>query len=1298
MPRRDSTGTLRREIAALRSRLAESEETLRAISSGAADYIIMDSPTQTGVFAVEGSENPYRMMVETMDEGAVTVSPDDVVLYCNQRFADMVEGDPKTIIGNSLLAHFAGDDAEPVAAAIRQSGAGTSRVRATLRASDATAVPVAAALHRQTYRGSQSIAIVITDLSDVTAAQDKLRRSEERYRSMVTVSSDVVWMTDGAGKIVDDLESWRRFTGQSAKEMLGDGWTAAVHPDDRARTIEVWRQAVQGRTPCEIYYRLRRCDGEYRRMVARGVPVFDAGGAIREWIGACVDITEKKQAETRLIDSERRYRRLFETAKDGILILDADTAKIIDVNPFLVDLLGYSYDEYIGKTLWNLGPFYDSMKSRENFAELSKTGYIRYDDLPLEAKDGQKKDVEFVSNSYVVGDRKVIQCNIRDITERKRAADAILESEAKFRSLVEQNVAGIFIIREDGTIGYVNPFFADLLGYAASELIGKPLLDIIPEDEKAAAQEKLQSQLSGQAEFIQHTLTMPTRDGRPIDLLVNASRSMLEGRPALLAVVLDISDRRRAERSLVQVNRTLRTLSSGNEALIRAVSEQNLLDEMCRILVEVGGYRAAYVGMVEEDAEKIVRLVARVGTAQYLETAKITGADVERGWGPTGTAIRTGEPQINQDFATNPRMAPWRDAAIAAGYGSSIALPLKDASGAFGALTIYAAKPDAFDSEEVRLLTELSSDLAFGVTVQRDRKAREEGERQLKSVSDNLPGALFRLILKPDQTLDCTYVSSGALNLWGINPDDIMRDPSCILGTPEEYARIVASLQRSTAELVQVDYDIQSESSGGIKKWVRMISRPRHLENGELACDGIALDVTELKEAEAYRDHLIRFDALTGLPNRLLFADRLGQALAQAGGDASAVNVVALELLSLQNIADSAGLAASDAAVREAGRRLSLGNEADESIAHVGGGVFLALIIERGAEHPIAARLQAIGRAFAAPLRIADRDLVLEIAIGIAVGPTDNTDAETLIGYARTALNRSKRPENGDVQFYDAAMTASAVALANIENDLRRAIDRSEFIVFYQPLVDSQSFEIVGAEALVRWQHPRRGLVPPGEFIPIAEVTGLIVPIGEFVLRQACRDAKAWTPAGFAEIPVSVNLSGKQLAQPGLATTILSVLAETGLDPRRLKLEVTESIFMRDIEPALLMLTKLLNAGVRFSIDDFGVEQSSLARLAKVPFEELKLDMSFIRSMTRDRSSAAVVQAIISMAHAMGKHTVAEGVETFDQVVYLRAYACDVLQGYLFSRPVALDRFRELLESRMLLPNTGKDFADALPA
>ncbi|MFI5021803.1 MAG: PAS domain S-box protein [Alphaproteobacteria bacterium] len=877
----------------------------------------------------------------------------------------------------------------------------------------------------------------------------------------------------------------------------------------------------------------------------------------------------------------------------------------------------------------------------------------------------------------------------QDITERKRAETALREEEAKFRGLVEQEIAGIVIVREDGTLAYVNPEFAKMVGCTPGELIGRPLFELVPPDEQQI-REKIRRQLAGEAGFLQITSRLASRKGETIDVLVNASRSVFEGRPASIAVVLDISERRRVERSLKRLNRTLRTLSAGNEALVHAANEQDLLDAMCRTLVEVGGYRAARIWMAEHDEGKTVRSVAWAGAeTMNPETPEITWADVKRGWGPTGTAIRTGEAQINQDYATNPKVAPWRSAALEFGFASNMALPLKDASGVFGALTIFSAEPNSFHSEEVRLLGELSNDLSYGIAALRDRTSREEREQQLHSITENLPGIIFRRVLKPDGTMAYTYASDGFRELYGVRPSLLVGEELRFNDVihPEDRKPYEESIKRSAEELSPLTIDFRVETPKAGMRWLRSVSRPVRQKDGTIAWDGVALDISELKGLEADRDYLSYYDQLTGLPNRTLLVDRLRQALEQARRFDTRVVVVALELSTLKDMRESSGFGTGDSSIREIARRLQGVVAGGDTIAHSGDGEFLLVLTGIPKDGDITAPLREITRRCEESLLLEGKEFAPKISMGVSVGPEDGTDPEILIRNATTALNRAKSMPRQAFQFYSAQMTESAVRRLSIEAELRRAIEQEELVLFYQPVVNARTLRIVGCEALIRWRHPERGLIPPGEFIPVAEATGLIVPLGEFALRSACAQMREWQDMGHSGIPVSVNLSGWQLLQEDLGDRILAIVQESGLSPESLKLELTESTILHNVEAATRTMEQLSEAGVRFSVDDFGIEHSALSHLSRLPIEALKIDYSFVSQMTKDSAHAALVQAIVSMTHAMGKLAVAEGVETLVQLTYLQAYQCDAIQGFLISRAVPADAFLPLLQRGALEPS-----------
>ncbi len=485
--------------------------------------------------------------------------------------------------------------------------------------------------------------------------------------------------------------------------------------------------------------------------------------------------------------------------------------------------------------------------------------------------------------------------------------------------------------------------------------------------------------------------------------------------------------------------------------------------------------------------------------------------------------------------------------------------------------------------------------------------------------------------------------------------------------------------------------------SGGIVerlsdgRWVLVTDR--RMSNGGIA--GLKMDITALKKAEAQRDHLADHDATTGLPNLSRFTERLVDAIGQLDRSGSAIAVACLELTSLQHIRDSHGLDAGDLAIREAACRLDAATAANEVVSHIGGGQFLLLRADLPDKSAVMHSAETLLAPFAESFQIDGVEVPLRAAVGISTAPGDADDAEALIRNATTAMHRAKRSPGGSYRFYNAEMTDAAVSRASLEADLRHAINRDELFLVYQPQVSAHGYKLVGAEALARWRHPTRGVIAPGEFIPIAEECGLIGAIGEHVLKMACRQARAWRDRG-SRIPVSVNLSAVQLAERELDRRIASIVAEAGLTPDAIVLELTESAIVRDAAAAARAMQRLAADGMRFALDDFGMQHSALSHLSDLPFDTLKIDRAFVTRMTESRGHAALFQAIVAMIHSLGMTAVAEGVEQPSQLIYLQAYGCDTLQGFLFSRPLPAHEFEPYLSSGIIVPSVGDDTTPAV--
>jgi diguanylate cyclase (GGDEF)-like protein/PAS domain S-box-containing protein len=607
-----------------------------------------------------------------------------------------------------------------------------------------------------------------------------------------------------------------------------------------------------------------------------------------------------------------------------------------------------------------------------------------------------------------------------------------------------------------------------------------------------------------------------------------------------------ITERVEADEKVRRLNRVYAVLSEINSLIVRIRDSQALFDEACRIAVEFGDFGVAWVGLYHRDTDKVVAVAATGLGLKHPLLAGAAGSLASR-------SIASGNPEFVNDMTLeifeSKHVNETNREIVELGYRSMIALPLIVDDFAAGAITLWAASENVFDADELKLLREIASDIAFAL----------------------------------------------------------------------QY-------------------------------------------------------ITKREEL----DYISYYDVLTGLPNRALFLDRVGQEVRSRGRDERSFAVIIMDIERFRNVNDTLGRHGGDELLRALAKRLATSQADDTTLARVGPNTFAAIV--EGADDPtvVAHRIeQMLVSSCKAPFTVLGTEIRIAAKVGAALFPTDGKNADELFRNAEASLKRAK--ETGQrYLFYSVEMNARTARKLTLETRLRKAIEAEEFTLFYQPKVRLDNSELCGLEALIRWNDPERGLIAPGEFIPILEETGLIVEVGRWAIRHAIGDYRDWVSAGHRVPRVAVNVSPSQLQREGFVAEILDLLQLPGADPEALELEITESLIMQNIENSNRALSVLRGAGIHVAMDDFGTGYSSLRYLASLPVDKIKIDRSFVAGMTESALDGKVVSTIISLAHSFGLPVVAEGVETVEQAKVLHALDCDEAQGFLFSPPLPASEIVDL--------------------
>src|SRR5688572_8752784 len=819
---------------------------------------------------------------------------------------------------------------------------------------------------------------------------------------------------------------------------------------------------------------------------------------------------------------------------------------------------------------------------------------------------------------------------MKDPASQSSNADLLRDSEERYRKLIDVSPDAIFM-HADWRIVLVNPAMLRLFrAERAERLLGREVLEIIAPESREVVRGRIASLYEDRLPAPPAEVEYLRVDGTRFSADVTASSLIYAGKPAAQVVARDNTERKNAERTLRESEERFRDLTELSNDWYWEQDAEFRFTQMSAGALSMGMLANDFIGKHRWD----------------FPWTNMTPED----WAAHRTLLDRHEPFHDLQLR---RRAVNGEIIIISVSGK----PVFDGNGRFAGYrgvgrNITQRKRTKRSLREIverfRSLTELSSDWYWEM----------------------------------DAELRFTYVSEGIRKVRGVAPETLIgkrRWEVDRVGGDEEMARHRATLE---AHLPFRDFVLARSNADGKVTYVSHTGKPVFDDKGVFrGYRGVASDITARVQANEELARMAHFDALTGLPNRTLLQGRLKRAMARADRGQTLLAVLFLDLDQFKEINDSLGHAVGDAVLKETAIRLESCLRSTDTVARLGGDEFTVLLEDVHSIEEVSRIADKLLRSISERAEVAGHELHLSTSIGVTVYPLDDQDADTLLRNADLAMYHAKQEGRNNVQFFSPDMSERTEKRVDLLGRLRGAVARNELQLYYQPQVDVRSGSIIGVEALLRWNDPERGLVPPMHFIPLAEDTGLIMSIGEWVLREACRQAKRWHDAGFGPLIMAVNLSPRQFRQKNLVQMVAAILAETGLPPELLELEITESTMMHRAEEAAAGLRDLHALGVQISLDDFGTGYSSLAYLHRFPVHTLKVDQSFVRDIKSDRDDAAIVSTVISLARQLKLKSLAEGVETKEQLAFLRTRGCDSYQGYLFCRPQPAAEIEALLAS-----------------
>ncbi len=1063
----------------------------------------------------------------------------------------------------------------------------------------------------------------------------ELRAVQERFELATSGANDGIWDWDLTRGEVYFSERFLALIGYEKGEIEEsyESFLALLHPDDVARTEESIKRTLEAGDLYRTEFRLRSRDESYRWFLARGRCQYAADGTPIRFAGSIADIEDQKTAEESDRLSRLTYRNLFDTSLDGILVADLD-GHVEEVNQRLLDMLGYSAEELRGMCLEELTPERWRATDQHASRELESRGASEPYAKEYLHRDGYAVPIE-LQIWRVEGERPQLFALVRDMSPRRKAQADLRRMEDQRRLMGDALPARIAYIDRHHRYQFTNVHYRRRFGLEEQDLHGCPLVEVIGEETYAEVLPHIQAALAGESVRFERKEAHESGRVTFLHTAYEPFRNEAGEVEGFYALITDVTEQKRVAQALESSEQRFRSLCARSP-----------------------------VGIFEADAH---------GSLVYMNRRweELTGLNIEellgQGW------IRA----IHPDDLGRVTDAWTRSLEAGDEYADEFRV-----LNSGGEARWIVTRSNPIRDEYERLVGHVGTALDVTERVQAEVELRESLE-MLQTMADSLP-VLIGFI---DAEQRYRFNNRVYEEWYGVAREQITgRSIREVMGEAN-YQRARADVEAALAGESRVT-ELEQTFPDGKRRVCEAIFTPQRGVSGDVRGYWImAQDITARKESEDQIWNLAYFDSLTCLPNRQFFQKEAAEAIERAKAEGSKAGLIFIDLDRFKNVNDTLGHEGGDRLLVQVARRLQVVARMSgvlrtrstakgfSPIARFGGDEFTILIEDLEGEDMLEELARAIMEALAEPIEVDGHSISITATLGVAVYPSDAISASDLLRHADSAMYQGKRSGRARVVGYSPSMDRENLRRIELEARLREALHAGEFSMAYQVQRTARGGFLAGAEALIRWTHPELGVVPPSEFIGVAEESGLILPIGEWVFSSVCEQCKAWEDAGFEPHRVGINVSPRQLRDTGLAERFREICNYTGVDPSRLELEITESALVDDPGVVATVIEQLRRCGFQLALDDFGTGYSSLSFLRRFPIDRLKIDRSFVSGIPSNRADCELTAAVIAMAHNLRLKVVAEGVESKIQAEFLAQQGCDELQGFLLGRAEPPERF-----------------------